>query len=951
MNAINLLDKIKTRTARIGIIGLGYVGLPLAIEFVKAGFPVTGFDIDPEKIKLLKQGKSYIKHIDISILTNYQSPMTNHQINPTNSKNSKNSINSINAINSKTQKTPCSTPSAPFKATTDFSQLWAMDCILICVPTPLNKNREPDMTYVFNTTRTIAQYLKRNKLIVLESTTYPGTTDEDMRQILEETGLKAGKDFYLAFSPEREDPANKDFNIRTTPKIVGGYSKTCLKVAKALYDTIVDKTVPVSSTRVAEATKLLENIYRSVNIALVNELKMLFDKMGIDIWEVIEAAKTKPFGFQAFYPGPGLGGHCIVGNEIVWVKNCTQAHVTTIEELFNQSANEKPVPTFGDVECVQPKELNINSIDMDTAGQTWKPITYIFKRHYSGRLMSIATNDNRTISVTERHPMICIKDDALKVIEAKELKRGDLLPIFFNNDPKKETTEKRLIIDVIDQLDHSWDERVRVKRNQGSWKEYKEALYRIENGERKYDWIRDDVIPLGILRKLEEECNISIDHHGLMLLTGRGPSLAVYPAVIEIDAAWARLVGYYLSEGCATKERGYNRIRITINREEKELFDDIKNIAEEKGITLSVSLSSRWKTQYIRLNSPLLGWLLVEYLKCGVNSYTMNIPSEMMLLGRSIKEHLLMGLFRGDGDVHVRSGMRNYRKKNKSYTHHDNSATIGFFSISKVLFHQVYYLLHELGILASIKHRRQRLIVNGYDNIIKMSQWFLDEKQKKIDQYLSNTRRITRKRIFSSIPSVKVKDISIEHKEIDVYSIEVADTHTFAVSEGIYVHNCIPIDPFYLTWKARQYDFATRFIELAGEINTAMPDYVISKVIKALNDVGKHVKGTKILILGLAYKANVDDDRESPSYRLMEKLEALGAKVDYNDPYIPVIKKTREFSQFAGRKSVPVSDKYDLILIATAHDTYRTIDFKSFGIPVVDTRNVIKEKIDLCYSA
>ena len=428
-----ILDKISSRTARIGVIGLGYVGLPLAIEFVKAGFPVTGFDIDPEKIKLLKQGKSYIKHIDISALS--------HEL------------------------------SANFTATTDFSQLSAMDCILICVPTPLNRNREPDMTYVFNTTKTIANHLRKGQLIILESTTYPGTTDEDMRQILEGTGLKAGKDFYLVFSPEREDPANKDFNLKTTPKIVGGYTKTCLKVAKALYDAIIDITVPVSSTRVAEAAKLLENIYRSVNIALVNELKMLFDKMGINIWEVIEAAKTKPFGFQAFYPGPGLGGHCI------------------------------------------------------------------------------------------------------------------------------------------------------------------------------------------------------------------------------------------------------------------------------------------------------------------------------------------------------------------------------------------------------------------------------------------------------------------------------------------------PIDPFYLTWKAREYDFATRFIELAGEINTAMPDFVIFKVMQALNDTGKSVKGSCILILGLAYKANVDDDRESPSYRLMEKLEEMGAKVDYNDPYIPVIKKTREFPQFAGRKSVPVSDKYDLIIIVTPHDDYKAINFKSLGIPVVDTRNVIKEKIDLCYSA
>lgn len=269
---MTLIQKIKSGKARVGIIGLGYVGLPLVIEFCKKGFPVTGFDVDPKKVELLRKGKSYIKHIPSKLLTPHASRFT-----PTN----------------------------------DFRHLSSMDCVIICVPTPLNKYREPDMSYVFNTTKAIAKYLKKGQLVVLESTTYPGTTDEDMRAILEEKGLKAGKDFHLAFSPEREDPNNKDFSTSTIPKVVGGYSPKCLSVAKALYDSIVVKTVPVSSTRVAEATKLLENIYRSVNIALVNELKMLFDRMGIDVWEVIEAARTKPFGFQAFYPGPGLGGHCI----------------------------------------------------------------------------------------------------------------------------------------------------------------------------------------------------------------------------------------------------------------------------------------------------------------------------------------------------------------------------------------------------------------------------------------------------------------------------------------------------------------------------------------------------------------------------------------------------------------------------------------------------------------
>jgi UDP-N-acetyl-D-glucosamine dehydrogenase len=444
-----LIKKIADRSARIGVIGLGYVGLPLVIEFFKSGFGVTGFDVDKKKVEALRKGEGYIQHVDISPIVTRQSG---------------------NGKAKRAAKQP-GTGKGSFVPTNDFSRLRDMDCVIICVPTPLTKYREPDLSYVMNTTRTIARHLRKGQLVVLESTTYPGTTDQDMRTLLEETGLKAGKDFFLAFSPEREDPNNKDYRTGTIPKVVGGYTKKCLKAAVALYDTIVVKTVPVSSTRVAEATKLIENIYRSVNIALVNELKVVFDKMGIDIWEAIDAAKTKPFGFQAFYPGPGLGGHCI------------------------------------------------------------------------------------------------------------------------------------------------------------------------------------------------------------------------------------------------------------------------------------------------------------------------------------------------------------------------------------------------------------------------------------------------------------------------------------------------PIDPFYLTWKAREYGLSTRFIELAGEINTSMPDYVISKVVLALNDVGKHVKGARILILGLSYKANVDDDRESPTYRLMEKLEEMGAKVSYNDPHIPEIKPSREFSKFAGRKSKDIATSYDLFLVATAHNEYLDIDPESIGVPIVDTRNLIKNNSKLVYRA
>jgi UDP-N-acetyl-D-glucosamine dehydrogenase len=421
----------------LAVIGLGYVGLPLGLQFAKSGCRVLGLDIDPAKITEIEAGRSYIRHIP-----------------------AENVAEQVKA--------------GRFSASSDFSKVKDCEAVVICVPTPLNKNREPDISYILKTGEVIAPHLRtegeglrtrdggRKKLVVLESTTYPGTTDEDLREVLEKgSGLKAGKDFHLAFSPEREDPGNPKSKVAEIPKVVGGFTSACLERAKELYGKAIKKLVPVSSTRAAEATKLMENIFRSVNIALVNELKIIYGSMGIDIWEVIEAAKTKPFGFLPFYPGPGLGGHCI------------------------------------------------------------------------------------------------------------------------------------------------------------------------------------------------------------------------------------------------------------------------------------------------------------------------------------------------------------------------------------------------------------------------------------------------------------------------------------------------PIDPFYLTWKAREYGHPTRFIELAGEINTAMPEFVVQKVGDALNSVGRSIRGSKILLLGVAYKADVDDERESPSFVLIEKLEAKGAEVLFHDPFVPVIRPSREHPKLAGRKSSPIDSPCDLVLIAAAHSPFKVYDFSRLKVPLVDTRNSV----------
>ncbi len=272
---MQLDKKIKSNKFKVGIIGLGYVGLPLALEFSSKGIFVLGFDLDKEKVNIINRDKkSYIKHIPSERIRN--------------------------EVNRKT-----------FTTTTDFSRIKEVDVVIICVPTPLNANREPDLSYVINSTLEISKYMKKGQLISLESTTYPGTTDEDILGIIEKKGLKVGKDFCLCFSPEREDPNNPNYTTSTIPKVVGGVTKKCTRIGTLVYSKVIDKVVPVTSARAAEATKLLENIYRSINIALVNELKIVFDRMDIDIWEVIRAASTKPFGFTPFYPGPGLGGHCI----------------------------------------------------------------------------------------------------------------------------------------------------------------------------------------------------------------------------------------------------------------------------------------------------------------------------------------------------------------------------------------------------------------------------------------------------------------------------------------------------------------------------------------------------------------------------------------------------------------------------------------------------------------
>ena len=324
---------------KIAVVGLGYVGLPLSLQFARSRVTVLGLDIDAVKVESLNKGRSYIKHItDESIAEQIKA--------------------------------------GRFSASTDFARVREVEAIVICVPTPLNKNREPDISYILDTGAAIAPHLQKGTLVVLESTTYPGTTDEDLRGVLEKgSKLKAGTDFHLAFSPEREDPGNPQSVVATIPKVIGGYTPACLKKAEALYSKAIKTLVPVSSCRAAEATKLVENTFRGVNIALVNELKMVYAAMGIDVWEVINAAKTKPFGFMAFYPGPGLGGHCIPIDPfyLTWKAREYGQHTRFIE-LAGEINTSMPLYVIHRVaEALNDRQMPVKGSRILVLGLAYKP--------------------------------------------------------------------------------------------------------------------------------------------------------------------------------------------------------------------------------------------------------------------------------------------------------------------------------------------------------------------------------------------------------------------------------------------------------------------------------------------------------------------------------------------------------------------------------------------------
>jgi len=404
VSAVSLIERCGSRTALVGVIGLGYVGLPLALRFSEAGFRVVGLDIDKTKTAAVNSGKSYFLHIPDSAVA--------------------------------------SARGRGFDATTDFSRAAEADALIICVPTPLNAFREPDLSFVINTVETIVPHLRAGQLISLESTTYPGTTEEELKPRIEKRGFKVGEDVFLCFSPEREDPGNAQFTTRNIPKICGGSTPTCLEVGVALYRQAVDKVVPMSSTRAAEMTKLLENIHRSVNIGLVNEMKVIADRMDIDIYEVIRAAATKPFGFVPYYPGPGLGGHCIPIDPfyLTWKARQYGVHTRFIE-LAGEINSAMPHWVVGKViNALNERQKSVKGSRILVLGIAYKKNVDDMRESPSVELMSLLIAMGAEVDYSDPHVPVFPRMRKYRFelksvpVSAENLPRYDVVLIATNHD-------------------------------------------------------------------------------------------------------------------------------------------------------------------------------------------------------------------------------------------------------------------------------------------------------------------------------------------------------------------------------------------------------------------------------------------------------------------------------------------------------------------------------------
>jgi hypothetical protein len=612
--------------------------------------------------------------------------------------------------------------------------------------------------------------------------------------------------------------------------------------------------------------------------------------------------------------------------------------VLPLDELF-ESTPARASRRVREVDVTVPDALEVLSVDPATGQARFSAVSHLFRRVAPTPLLRLRLKDNRKVTVTDGHPMLCYDGESIGVRPAGELRAGDQI-VVARSWPADSAWKP--CIDLVEAARGAGIS-VRAMPRAGRWQDHAQAVSRAaaRSGISPRDVWKHNTLPLEAFLELEASGAAPFRRQDLLLATGKGGSWNRVPALIRIDEDFARLIGYYLSEGCLTED-GSLRIRFCFGAHEADLIADTRAILTRLGVRSSAHKLKRCQTVHVKVSSCILGIVFRDVLKCGRNSYEMQVPAQLMAAPAPIRRALVAGLLRGDGDVHLSRPERTSHKRGRLYRHAFNAATVGYCTSSPVLLQQVTLLLQGMGLMPTFRRAKPHLRMSG-SQVDALAPLLAGSKKAKLDAYQARRQKVLpgrEARVHGPFATVELAAVESAPSE-PVYSMEVEGTGTFVTSYGIAVHNCIPIDPFYLTWKAREYGLSTRFIELAGEVNTGMPQYVVRRLAAALNDGNKCLRGARVLILGVAYKRDVADVRESPALEIIEMLQQAGARVDYHDPHVPHLHKMRRHQ--LALKSVPLDEdlsRYDAAVVVTDHTG---VDYAGVArtVPLVlDTRNV-----------
>lgn len=906
------LNLLRTGTPNVTVVGGGYVGLPLAVEAAANGCNVTVLDIDEKKVESINRGESYIDDVYSPTLKDFVSGVWENK---------------------------------KLRATTDANEAYAKaHAVLICVPTPLSPSREPDISFVNAVVVDLHERLSITGrgndraaplLVVLESTVHPGYTRETLAVTLRHHACRP----FVAFSPERIDPANKKHRVGNTPKVVGGVDSASTEAAAALYDRIISAPiVPVSSSDTAELVKLLENTYRAVNIALVNEFTKVAERLGINIWEVIDAAGTKPFGFQKFTPGPGTGGGCLDGKEWVCARHAGGVCIVPIEKLKYVVAASQYATSPGGVKLYRPRApLEVLALDMTTGQPKFAKVTAISRRPMPRPLLDIHTRDHRHLRVTQDHPMLVASGDRLVVRTATDVRPGDHVPVVST---WPEDARVPASIDMIDMVGERAG-KVWVEPTRGRWDEHDNVVRPACRAGKvaAKDVYRFNSLPLRIYMAMEQSGTCPFARDAVTLLTGRGVSRRRLPTRITIDTSFARLIGYYVSEGCITIDKKTVRTYFCFGSHEADLIDDCCGILTALGVTYSVRKRRQWKAVEVKVTSRQFAMLLRDVLRCGTRSENVRVPDALLAGSRELHRAVLAGMLRGDGSVYINpTGKCTYRKRGQEYEHKRDSVEVGYFSSSPELLQQALLLLQGIGVVGQLRQDGKEVRAHG-QQVEKLTGLLVGEKRRRLEEYSARRCKDMPPKAYTphgGYASVEVLDVTLVDPPEHVYSIEVEGMSTFVTSYGIAVHNCIPDDPPYLSAKMRELGEETRLLDTALLINRAMPRYVVDRLAQMLNAYHMPLNGTRVLVLGVAYKPNVSDTRESPALDIIRELGKRGAIVDYLDPHVPSL----EHEGFALRSISEETRRqgHDAAIIVTNHARFDYNVVLDSVLHVLDTR-------------